>query len=92
MNVRDEKYLTVLWWESLKKRNHSEDLGVDGKIIFKWFIEEYAGCAWTGFIRLRTVKDGELLWTRKFRIRRGLPGLAERTFGFPGSTVLHGSR
>jgi len=31
---------TVLWLENLKGRDHSEDLGVDGKIILKWFVRK----------------------------------------------------
>jgi hypothetical protein len=27
--------------ESLKGRDHSEDLGVDGKVIFKWILKKY---------------------------------------------------
>jgi hypothetical protein len=30
-----EKYITHFWPESLKGRNHWEDLGVDGRIILK---------------------------------------------------------
>jgi hypothetical protein len=28
-----------LWWENPKKRNYSEDLSVDGRIILKWILE-----------------------------------------------------
>jgi len=29
---------TKFWFENLKGKDHSEDLGVDGKIILKWII------------------------------------------------------
>jgi len=30
-------------------QNHSEDLGVGGKIILEWILEKYGGKMWTGF-------------------------------------------
>jgi hypothetical protein len=27
------------WWESLKERDHQEDLGVGGRIILEWMLE-----------------------------------------------------
>jgi hypothetical protein len=35
--------------ESLKGRNNLEDLGVDGRIIFKWILEKYEWRMWIGF-------------------------------------------
>jgi hypothetical protein len=31
---------TVFWLQSLKGRDHSEDLGVDGRIILEWILRE----------------------------------------------------
>jgi hypothetical protein len=39
--------------ENLKKRDHLEELGIDGSIILKWILKENCGKVWTGFILLR---------------------------------------
>jgi hypothetical protein len=39
---------TKLWSENLKGRDHSEDLGVDGKIILKGISGKLGGKLWTG--------------------------------------------
>jgi hypothetical protein len=38
--------------ESLKGRDHSEDLGVNGRIISKWILGNPGKRIWTGFIWL----------------------------------------
>jgi hypothetical protein len=38
----------------MKGRDHSKDLGVDGKIIFEWMLGKEGGKVRTGFIWLRT--------------------------------------
>jgi hypothetical protein len=38
--------------ENLKERNHSEDNGVDGKIL-EWILGKEGADVWTGFIWLR---------------------------------------
>jgi hypothetical protein len=44
---------TELQLENSKGRDHSEDLGTDGMIIFKWILGKYGGKVWTGCIWLR---------------------------------------
>jgi len=35
------------------KRDHLEDLGLDGKIILEWILEKDGGNMWTSFMWLR---------------------------------------
>jgi hypothetical protein len=35
-----EKCITKFWPENVEGRDHSEDLGVDGKIILEWALEK----------------------------------------------------
>jgi hypothetical protein len=44
---------TQFWSENVKKRDHSEDLGVDGNIILEWFLRKEGGKVWTEGIWLR---------------------------------------
>jgi hypothetical protein len=37
---------TGSWWGSIKGRDHSENLGVGGRIILKWIFKKYDGRAW----------------------------------------------
>jgi hypothetical protein len=43
---------TIFWLEILKGRDRSEDLGIDGRIIFEWILGKYGGKLWTGFMWL----------------------------------------
>jgi hypothetical protein len=45
----------------MKGRDHSEDLGVDGRIILEWILGKYGGKVWTGFIWLRIATSDGLL-------------------------------
>jgi hypothetical protein len=49
------------WWESQKKRDHSEDLDVGGRIILRWILEKQGEVIWNGLIWLRIVTSGWLL-------------------------------
>jgi len=41
---------TGLWWGNLKERDHSEDLGLDGRITLSWIFRNWDVGAWTGSI------------------------------------------
>jgi hypothetical protein len=40
---------TKFWSENLKERDHSEDLGVNSKIIVEWIFQKQGGKMWTGY-------------------------------------------
>jgi hypothetical protein len=56
MHRRHEKCIA-----SLKGRDHSEDPGVDGKIILEWILREECGKFWIGCIWLSTGIRGGFL-------------------------------
>jgi hypothetical protein len=43
--------ITTFGLESLKRKRHSEDLSVDGKVVLKWIL--YEQTVWIGFVCLR---------------------------------------
>jgi hypothetical protein len=49
------------WFENLRERDNSKDLGVDGRIILKQVFNKSVGMAWTGLIWLRKVSGGGML-------------------------------
>jgi len=51
------------WSENLKVRDHSEDLGVDGRIVLERILEKQGGKLWTDFIWLGIGTSGGLSWT-----------------------------
>jgi hypothetical protein len=55
------KIHTKFWSENLKGRDHSEDLGVDGRIMMKCMLGKQDEKVWTGFIWLKVGIVGELL-------------------------------
>jgi hypothetical protein len=52
---------TDFWSKNLNGRDHAKDLGVDGKMILQWILEEYDGKIWTGFIRIGIAITDRLL-------------------------------
>jgi hypothetical protein len=52
---------TKFWSENLAGREHSEDLGVDGRIILELILEKLDGRVWTGCLWLRIGTSGRLL-------------------------------
>jgi hypothetical protein len=52
---------TIFWLENLKRRDYSEDLGIDGGIILESVLGKSGGKLWTGCIWLRTVTSDGLL-------------------------------
>jgi hypothetical protein len=52
---------TEFWSENVKIRDHSDDLGVYGKIILEWILGEGCGKLWTGCIWVRLGTSGGLL-------------------------------
>ena len=44
---------TGFWWGNLRERDHLEEAGLEGKIIFRWLFRKWDGVSWTGLIGLR---------------------------------------
>jgi hypothetical protein len=41
------------WWENLRERDHLEEPGIKGRIIFRWIFRKWDVRAWTGLMWLR---------------------------------------
>jgi len=49
------------WWGNLRKRDHLEGLGVDGRMLLKWIFKMWDGETWTGLTWHRLGRVGGLL-------------------------------
>jgi len=47
---------------NLKWKDHSKNLGIDGKIILEWILGKWGGRVWTERIWLRIGTNGRPLW------------------------------
>jgi hypothetical protein len=56
---------TIFLLENMKGRDHVEDRGVDGRIIFEWTLGKWGARVWTGFIWLRIGTSDGIFWTPK---------------------------
>jgi len=52
---------TIFWLEYQKGRGHSEDVGIDGKIILERIFGKFGGKVWTGCIWISVRTIGGLL-------------------------------
>jgi hypothetical protein len=48
----------ILYFNILKERDHLEDPGIDGRIIFRWIFRKWDVGAWTGSSWLRIGSGG----------------------------------
>jgi hypothetical protein len=53
-----DRYIRRFRWESLKKREHVQDLIVDGRTHLICIFRKWDGKAWTGLIWLRIGASG----------------------------------
>jgi len=54
---------TGFWWGNLRKRDHLENPGVDGRIILRWVFRKWNVGAWIGSLWLRIWISGRHLQT-----------------------------
>jgi hypothetical protein len=52
---------TGFLWGKLREGDHTEDPGIDRRIILKWIFKKRDGGAWTGLTWLRIGRGGEIL-------------------------------
>jgi hypothetical protein len=63
MHESDDKFIQI-FVEKCERKDHEEELSVDGKIKLEWILGKWSGKVWTGFIWIWIETSGGLLWTR----------------------------
>ena len=63
-----EKLHAGFWWGDLIERVHLEDVGEDGRTIWKWIFKKWDGEAWTGLVWLRRGTGGGLNAVTNLRV------------------------
>jgi hypothetical protein len=53
-----EESCKAFWWGILRERDHLEDAGIDGRIIFRWIFRKWDVGAWTGLTWLKIGTGG----------------------------------
>jgi hypothetical protein len=51
--MREVRNAHIILVEKPKGKKHSQDLGIDGRIVLEFIVEKCGGKLWTGFIWLR---------------------------------------
>jgi len=59
---------TLLWWGNIGERDHLDDPGVDGMLLWERRLQKSCGRAWTGLIWLREGTSGGVLRTRLWHL------------------------
>jgi len=62
---RSEKCIHSFWFENVKKRDRSDDVDVDGRIILEWILGKYCGDFLSNFSWL--LKKGFISWSELIR-------------------------
>jgi hypothetical protein len=55
--LEEDRFTTGFWWGNVKKVDHLEEEGVDGRIILRYIFRKWDVRAWSGSIWVRTERS-----------------------------------